>query len=226
MKTIIKSAIAVTAVCLLAGCETTGLSPRESSGTTYQSYVMNLQSGSTNAPQKVSLPLRLAVAQVGEAAPPEVMLDKLAENKKLVASVSGLPLPGDVYSDSQDYPTRIKTICNLARTTGANFVFLFGGSMDSWQQNNSWSVLDATLVGGAIFPGTKIHIEGKASGALICATNCQPVLFVNTEARQTAFSPDYFAEGKTTGVRAEVRDQLAAKLTEQLMERLPEISTH
>ncbi len=226
MKTIVKSAIAVTAVCLLAGCETTGLSPRESSGTTYQSYIMNLQSGSTNAPQKVSLPIQLAVAQVGEAAPPGAMLDKLAGNKNLVASVDGLPLPGDVYSDSENYAARIKTICNLARTTGANFVFLFGGNMDSWQQNNSWSVLDATLVGGAIFPGTKICIEGKGAGALISTTTCQPVLFVNAEARKTALSPDYFADGRTSGVRAEVRDELAAKLTEQLMEKLPEISTH
>jgi hypothetical protein len=50
MKTIIQSVMAGAAVCLLAGCGTTGLSPRESSGASYPNYILSLQSGGTNAP--------------------------------------------------------------------------------------------------------------------------------------------------------------------------------
>ena len=96
MKTIIKSVIAVTAVCLLAGCETTGLSSRERAGASYPNYILSLQSGGTNAPtQKPVVPIRLAVAQVGESAPPETMLNELTAQPTLVAWVVALPLPGE-----------------------------------------------------------------------------------------------------------------------------------
>ena len=226
MKKIIFPIAAISAICVLTGCETTGISPRESSGASYQSYIMSLQTGSTNAPQQVITPIRLAVAQVGEAAPPESMIDRLAKDKSQVASVNGMPLPGDVYYGLEDYPGRIKKLCNLARSTGADFVFLFGGTMDSWMENNSWSALDGTLVGGAIFPGTKIHVQGKAGGALISTTICQPIFFADADASQTRLSPDYFCDGKKVGLQATVRDQLAAKLTEQLMDKLSAAAIH
>src|SRR5215469_6337557 len=95
IKKIIQSAVAVAMACLLAGCETTGLSPRERSGVSYPNYILSLQSDGTNAPRKVITPIRLAVAQVGEAAPSDAMLNKLAASKTLVSSAFGLPLPGD-----------------------------------------------------------------------------------------------------------------------------------
>jgi hypothetical protein len=223
--------MAVAAVCLLAGCETTGLSPRESSGAkssgaTYKSYIMSLQCGDSGAPQKVSAPIRLAVAQVGEAAPPEAMLDKLAKEKTLVASVNGLPLPGEVYYDSQslDYPARIRTICGLARTAGADFVFLFGGTIDAWQENNSLSALDTTIVGGALMPGTKIHAEGKSAGALISTTTFRPVFFISADARDSKLSPDFFADGKKIGLESKVRDELIDKLNDQLIAKLGQLA--
>ena len=98
MKILIQSAVAVTAVCLLAGCETTGFSPRETPMVSYPNYILSLESGPaspTGAPQKIIAPIRLAVAQIGEDAPPEALLDKLAGKKTLVASVDGLPMPDD-----------------------------------------------------------------------------------------------------------------------------------
>lgn len=226
MKILIPSAMAVAAVCLFTGCETTGLSPRETAGASYPHYILCLESGGTNAPQKVSMPLRLAVMQIGEDAPPVAMLDKLTRQKALVASVSGLPLPDDLNSsDSEsDYAKRIKTICGLAQTTGANFVFLFGGNMDSWQENNSSSVMDVTVVGAAIFPGTRIHMEGKGAGVLISTATCRPVLFVSVDVRDSSFSPDFFVDGKTTGLRSKVRDELIDKLGDQFISKLTDMS--
>jgi len=228
MKTIIKSAMAVAAVCLLAGCETTGLSPREQSGASYPNYILSLQSNGASAPQKPVAPIRLAVAQIGEAAPPETMLDQLAAQKALVASVTGLPLPGEMQNNyynsanrpAGDYGTRVKTICALARASDADYVFLFGGNIDSWRANNSLSILDLTLVGGVLVPGGRTHIEGKGAGALISASSCQPVFFVSVDEQDSAASPDYLADGRTADMRAKARDELIKKLTQELLDKL------
>lgn len=236
MKIIFQSVLAVVAICLLAGCETTGLSPRESAGATYPNYILSLQHGGTNAPQKVSVPIRLAVVQIGEAAPPEAMLDKLIQKKNLVTSVIGLPLPGDTINfnlyrnnngaDFQNsvYSARVKTICGLARSMGADYVFLFGGNLDSWQENNFSSAFDITIIGGTLFPGATIHIEGKAAGALISTETCQPVFFVNAEKRDSALSPDFLVGGKTAGLRVKVRDGLVVGLNDQLINKLTDMS--
>jgi len=207
------------AVCLLAGCGTTGLSPRESSGASYPNYILSLQSGGTNAPvQKPITPLRLAVAQVGESAPPETMLDQLAGQKTRVLSVVALPLPGE----PGNYAASVKSVCNLAHAAGANYVFLFGGTVDSWRKNNPLSVLDITLVGGAILPGSEINVEGRGAGTLIETATGEAVFFVSVDAKKTAASPDYLADGKTTEMRAQVRDELIVKLTGELLKKLAE----
>lgn len=228
MKIIIQSVVAIAAVCLLAGCETTGLSPRETSGVSYPNYVFSLPSGNA-APQKLTVPIRLAVAQVGEDTPSEALLAKLAGHTALVASVTGLPLPADrinpyyrgrFNSPAPDYAARVKSLCGLARAAGADYVFLYGGSIDTWEQKNPLSVLDLTIIGGVLMPGTKIHAEGKGAGVLISAATCEPVLFVNTDTKNSATSPDFLTQGKTIGLQANIRDQLAAKLTDQLLDQL------
>jgi hypothetical protein len=196
MKKILQSVMAGVTVCLLAGCVTTGLSPREISGASYPDYILSLQSGGTNAPvQKPVAPLRLAVAQVGESAPPETMLDQLAGQKTLVASVVALPLPGELgnypgYNFNRrsdltgNYGACVKSLCNLAHTAGADYVFIFGGTVDSWRKNNSLSVLDITIVGGAILPGSEINVEGRGAGTLIETATGEPVLFVSADAKK------------------------------------------
>jgi hypothetical protein len=126
------------------------------------------------------------------------------------------------YSRNSDYPAKVKELCGIARASGANYVFLFGGDMDSWQEKNPLSVLDITIIGGALMPGTEIHVEGKGAGALVSTATCQPVLFVSADAKNSAASPDYLADGKTISMEANVRDQLAAKLTEVLLNNLSE----
>jgi hypothetical protein len=230
MKMILQAIMAVAAVWLLAGCETTGLSPREHSGVTYPNYILSLPASGTNAPPKPEVPIRLAVVQVGESAPAQAMLDKLAAEPAIIASVVGLPLPGeDSYYNHQnspktDYAGRVKTICNLARTTGADYVFLFGGNIDAWQKNNWASVFDITLIGGWLVPGTEIHVEGKSAGVLISTATVEPVLFVNAGATESAIAPDYLADGKVNSVRAKVRDQLVEKLGAEFLRRLAETS--
>jgi hypothetical protein len=230
MKTILKLSAVIAAAGLLAGCETTGLSPRESSGVSYPNYIFGLQTGPTNAPVPPPVPpIRLAVAQVGEPAPSSALLDQLAARRTLIASVSGLPLPGDAgnfgwqnreNNMSADYAARVKTVCRLAKAGGADYVFLFGGDLDTWRKNNSFSILDLTLIGGTVVPGCQINLEGKGAGVLIESASGEPVFFVNADVKRSASSPDFLAQGKTDSLRAEARDVLVEKLGGQLLDRL------
>ena len=236
MKMLVPSVVAVTTVCLLAGCESEGLSPRETATVSYPNYILSLESGPsgpTGAPRKIVAPIRLAVAQIGEDAPPEAMLDKLAGQKSLVASVTGLPLPADNFSpfgrfarQAPDYASPAKALCGLAQSAGADYVLIIGGTLDSWRHDNSLSALDATIVGGAIVPAAKINVEGRGAGTLISTATCRPVLFVSADTRTSGMSPDFLVNGKTAALDAQVRDQLAAKLTEQFLNRLGACAVH
>ncbi len=231
MKKIMQSAMAMAMVGLMTGCQTSCLSPREHSGLDYPGYVLNLQMGRTNAPpQKPVLPVHLAVAQIGETAPPQTMLDGLEARPNLIASVVSLPLPVDAGNNlgckqpdrqaTWDYASRVKAVCNLAEAAGANYVFLFGGTVDSWTRQNSLGMFDITLVGGWIIPGTRINVEGKGAGTLIEAATGQPVFLVNAEYKESALSPDCLFSGKTTEMRVHARDALARKLGEELQKQL------
>ncbi len=233
---LVQSAVAVAAICLLAGCASAGLSPHETAAVSYPNYILSLESATTgpaSAPEKIVTPIRLAVAQIGEDAPPETLLDKLAGQKTLVASVTGLPLPdenqlsyGRFGRQAADYASRVKAVCGLARVAGADYIFIVGGSLDSWQQNNLLSVLDATIVGAAIVPAAKIHVEGRGAGVLISTATCRPVLFVSADTHISGMSPDFLVDGKTAALDAQVRDQLAAKLTDRFLTQLTACAAH
>lgn len=230
---LVQSAVAVVSMCLLAGCETTGFSPRETPAVSYPNYIFSLQSGPAGPPQRIVAPIRLAVAQVGEDAPPAALLDKLAGQRILVTSVGGMPLPDGgqfpyLRSGRQepDYADQVKTACSLAQAAGADYVLLISGSLDSWEQHNSLSVLDFTILGGVMLPGVNIHVEGKEAGTLISTATCKPVLFVSADIHASALSPDFLVDGKTTTLDAKVRDQLAAKLADQFLNQLNGYSGH
>ena len=92
------------ALCVapLAGCASTGLSPREASQQNYSSFVYSLyddpaQAGAREAggeaehpPGRLKVPARVAVAQLGEVAPPEAFLEKLRAKPELFSRVQGI----------------------------------------------------------------------------------------------------------------------------------------
>ena len=230
MKKIMQLVMVVAVIGLMTGCETIGLSPREYSGLDYPGYVLSLSTNRTNAPpQKPVLPVHLAVAQIGETTPPQTMLENIEANSNLITSVVSLPLPANSMNNfgisrlrqaNGDYASRVKAVCNLAEAAGANYVFLIGGTVDSWGSQNSLGMFDLTLVGGWIIPGTKINVEGKSAGVLIEAATGHPVFFVNAEYQESAMSPDLLSGGKTTDMCVQVRGELIDKLTDELIHKL------
>jgi len=230
MKPIITVALAGVVSCFVTGCETTGLSLREHSGVDYPGYVLSLRpSNSRIVANKVAPPIRLAVAQIGESAPPRKMLEDLQQRTDLITSVISLPLPGEAtrsygYNNTPekapDYAGRIQTVCQLAQASGADYIFLFGGNMDTWSKASQLSLLDITIIGGVLIPSTEINLEGKGAGVLIDAATGQPVFFVNTENKLSKYTPDFLQDDKKTELMVQGRDDLVQKTTDEFLRQL------
>jgi hypothetical protein len=232
MKTATQVAIALVALLITTGCETGGLSKRERPGVTYPNYILSLQPKQSQKPRpQPVLPLRLAVAQVGEPAPAKILLEKLEANHSLVNSVVGLPVSAEEQDRSfnprdskqgkaDNYSAKMQSICRLAQSVGADYVFIFGGNIDSWQDGNALKVLDFTIVGAAIFPSAKIRAEGRAAGALIETATGDPVLFVSAETKSSTTSPSYQADGRSNTLQARLRDELTSKLADAFLKEL------
>jgi hypothetical protein len=218
----------------LTGCETTGLSARERGKSSYSDFVYQIARNppAQERPRPLQRPVRLAVAQIGEVAPPTDVLARLRSESDLIASAIALPLPGETQRASQGFPTqekppapdaganRVAEICQLARSLGADEVLVFGGTIDTYVSRNALAPLDFTLVGMTIFPSAKIHGEGKAAGVLINAES-QAVRFqVEAERRNSNLAPSAFQYEETDSLRIKMRDDLAMQLTEKFIRKL------
>jgi len=220
---------------LVTGCETPGSLPQKHTATDYPGYILNLAAGGTNSiAPKPALQIRLAVAQIGEPAPLKTMLASLAADPHLVASVIGLPLPGASEnrtgtgvekSPAANYAREVKAVCNLAQAGGADYVLIYGDSVETWVKQNALSMFDCTLVGAEIIPGGKINLQGRAAAALIEAPSGRPVFLLNADCRRTAPTPNFLANGKAAEMRVTASDQLAGELSAALLRKLADTAT-
>jgi hypothetical protein len=216
------------AIGLLTGCETTGLSRHERAGVTYPNYILALKPTVTaNGVRPVETPLRLAVAQVGESAPPRPLMDAL-QSSSLVRNVVGLPAPGEGSVRKEDananYVDRVESLCNLARNAGADYLFLCGGDVSLWNDPNALTVLDLTIVGAWVIPSTRICGEGKAAGAIVDVRTKVPVLFINVESSNSRMATSQSAYSKREGLSVELRAELSQAIARELLARLAERS--
>ena len=208
------------AAVFLAGCETTGLSLRDRSGAGYPRFIHALYEQPVGKPVRpIKGPISLAVAQIGETSPPQWFLDQLRARTELFSKGVGVPMPGEPVASSRDksaadasFSAQMRSLCNLSRSQGADCILLIGGSMDSGTAKNAMSVMDLTIVGGAIFPGTTVMAEGKAAGALIEAESGQVLFLVNSEARRKTQAPTHFAYDRKGTLSVELRDRLLENL--------------
>jgi hypothetical protein len=230
MKTTIQLSLACAGLLVTAGCVTTGLSSAERPGVTYPNYILSLQPRQTSSGRPtLTAPLRIAVAQVGESAPPQCLLDKLESEPLIVKSAVGIPVPGEDApfvsrnikpNKPNDYSIKLQSLCRLAQSVGADYVFIVGGEIDSWQSGNALKFLDFTIVGGAIVPSTKIHAEVRAAGALVDAATGEAVLLVSAETKSSAVSPTFLADGKTDTVKSKLRDEMSVRLGDALLQKI------
>ena len=223
----------ITSLCLvgcLTGCNTTGLSARERGVGTYSKLVYGLyekQEDSTPAPLR--FPMKLAVAQVGETAPPEGFSEKLRQSHpEWFSDVIALPLPGEAWygtngdAEKQEelFRQQADSLRRLSRQVGADYLFMVGGVMHSRAEMKPWVLLDLAILPAFLLPSQKIHIDAQAAGVLIDARSGQIMTFVNAGRSETALAPTALLDEKETTLAMAQKDPLSEALAEKLIDRL------
>jgi hypothetical protein len=232
-----------------------GLSPREVRGQDFSTYVMALYEPSAGAPRgagagaragaaeaaryetpaPLRLPVRVAVAQVGEVAPPQDVLDVLRRDPGAFASVQ--PIPGATESHG-DYPyaaaratdpagqvrraarEHIDRMRRYARDLGAEYLFLYGGTIDHATTGTPLGAADLTIVGAFLVPSKRIAGVARASGALVDVNSGRVVVSVSADAQDTRLAPSFSRETGELKMLQTLRDDVVVKLAEQLAARV------
>lgn len=223
-------------VALLAtvGCSTSGLSAHESGE---QSAPMMMYTAAdtgvpTVAPVSIRTPLMLGLAQVGEVTPPEPMLAALRARPNLFARV--LPVGGrfgegedtnrpPLSDGRQTTPAgpsardQLTHMRSMAATMGLDYLLVFGGSIDHGSQGSGLQLLDLTIVGAFVVPSHGVSVDGRAVGSLIDVRTGQIVLSFGATAKGTGAAPSAFVGSVEQGSVMRNRDELVAKLTDDII---------
>lgn len=233
------AAAAVSAFLLLAGCESAGLSPQETAANNYSMLMYSQELDTMPAvapdPEPVRGPLNVAVAQVGEIAPPQFMLDALRARSDLFGkvipisgAVAGQQLddtlayrPSDSYRPADSTPVlaqpgpalQMTRMRNMARNLGADYLLLFGGDIQHTNTETGLAVFNLTIVGAFVVPSNAIVVNGKAAGALIDLRTAQPVMSFSSESNGNGMAPSAFADNVENGSMLANRKELVKKLT-------------
>jgi hypothetical protein len=223
---------AALSLAVLAGCDSTGLSPREAAGRNFSSYVYALKphAGAADAPPaRLVLPAKVAVAQVGEVTPPTAFLKKLRSRPELfsrVEPVSGaetvepqrVPPPGDsTITAGERAREEMDRMLAVARDMGMDQLLLVGGTIDQATKENGLSLLDLTIVGAFVVPSKQVEAEARASGALIDLASGRVTLFASADASRGRLASSATQSAGELDVMREARDEVLAKLAAQVI---------
>jgi hypothetical protein len=219
----------------ICGCHRGGLSPREQGNTNYTVYLMSLydnaNAGAAGAaasgPQALRLPARVAVAQIGEVAPPQALIDYLRGQADLFARVEGVP---DMASGMELYRGQestegvrqrvnheVQRMQRFARDLGMDYLFLYGGNVDYGTRQGGLSVLDLTIVGAYLVPSRKVEAYARASGALVDLGTGRVAIVSSADARDGKLASAVTEDDAEQKVLADLREDVVGKLGEQLV---------
>jgi rhombotail lipoprotein len=231
-----KQTLSILMLILITGCES-HLSPRETRTQNYSTLILALYDNPKPAAQTTALtaPMKLAIAQVGEIAPPQAMLDHLRSQPQLFSRIEGLPgvfeelayqfnPRGQTTIDRQQMRDRVERLQRLSRDLGMDYLFLYGGSIDHYVRENPLQVLDLTIVGAFVVPSRQVRAVGKAAGALIDTRSGAIVFITSAESQETALASATTENGKEKKVLETTRDALTVRLADQLVERCREVA--
>lgn len=219
------------AVVVVCGCETTGLSVRETGSNTISHVIYSFpmkNMATTN--REINKPIRLAVVQLGETAPSSLIINELKESN-LFKSVISLPANsinqnnnrfsdgnGEIKSKQMDDKGYLAT-CQLAQQFGANYVLIYGGNIDSLVESGWASVLDMLTL-GLIVPSQTIYLEGNALGALVDVSSHEIVQLYDVNDKLTGHAPSMIAASKQIRLHRQMRDRLLVKFSEKFIRKM------
>jgi hypothetical protein len=221
-----------------AGCHS-ALSPRETRTQNFSSFVLSLYDTPQPvgaAPARVTAPIKVAVAQVGEVTPPHAMLDHLRKRPDLFARVEGIPgvffdepqwgqqAPGLSFEERRLVRERVARLQRLSRDLGVDYLFIFGGSIDHYTKENALQVLDLTIVGAFVAPSRSVKALGKAAGAMIDAHSGAVVFMTTADTEESELATATNEDGKTAQLLENTREALTSRLAKEMVERCREVA--
>jgi hypothetical protein len=230
---------------LCPGCVENGLSVRETPGHhDFSRYAMSLYEappGEAGPRRPLVLPARIAVAQIGEVTPPQAMLEALRKDKQAFAIVQSVPATPEVAEPWVSRPNatapgqqppppddalkgQAAHMLRYTRDIGADYLFLFGGTIDHATTGTGLSLADVTIVGAFTVPSKRISAEGRASGILIDARSGRVVLAVGASQSDSRLAPSAAQASDELKLLTSVRDALTTQLAEQLKARAHEVA--
>lgn len=220
----------------LSGC---GYEARRSGqGTDYAKYVFALYDDSCDrtawTTSRPRFPVNVAVAEIGELAPPPELIDGLRADTRSfrrVAAIPGIsdgdfhfdPYSRDATSGSPNTPTvpsthsALRRLERLARDTGMDYLLLVGATVDSRTHPTPASILDLTIVGAYVVPSNNLSGQARASAILIDVRTEQVVMTSSATASDNTFAPSIADQGAEDHLIRDLRDEVYQRLTKQIL---------
>ena len=238
MKKQLKWTSLILTVGLLAGCSTTGLSPREHGPNRYTQLVYSFceqQDKTAGEPEPIHTPMRLGVAQIGETAPPGELINELKMHRSLIREVTPLPLPGDIETrwnyrntnepdESEKIRRQAETLRTLGQQLETDYILVIGGNIDSSVESRPTEILDLAILPGMIIPSQKIIMNARAGGAFINVKTGQLEFLLTTTSEATDNCPSFYVDQEREKMAVAQRTVLCKQLSDELVTKL--INTH
>ena len=232
--------LAISLAGMLTGCESSGLSSHGESASTLPQLMLyaapDIQAAPT--PDQPKGPIKIALGQVGEIAPPQAMMDALRSRPDLFArvepiSVAIVPtrMANEYYYDRVNGPIahripqetaadQMQQLRATAAGLGMDYLLIFGGNVDHGHQATGLSILDITIVGAFVIPSNGVAVSGRAAGTLINAHTGQIAFNCSSETEAHGLSPSAFADTVEQVSMKNARDQLVQKLAVDAMRQM------
>ncbi len=218
-------------IVALAGCQYEGLSPHQVSGQNYSLHALTMYDNMPEtqyAPAELRLPARVAVAQVGEVAPVEAMLNKLRSDARIFSRVEGIPSADASEPRALGYWERstatgssprddMRKMREFARSIGCDYLLISGGEISSESAINNFSVLNLTIVGAFIIPGEDHRAEARANAVLIDLRTGRAVLSASTTESRKGAGATMTQNRDQQRLVGELRDSVVLKLSDEVL---------
>ena len=176
-------------------------------------------------PPELRFPVSVAVAQVGEATPPDELVDALAADPAAFTKVTGIP---GVSGSSQEYvgphddgrsatSEQVARMQRLARDVGADDLLIVGGTVDYGAEQTALSVMDLTIIGAYVVPSRDVQAHAKATAAMIDLRTGRVVRTFNAEAHRGVLAPSLAVDEGKARLLQDLRSQVAEELGRRIV---------
>ena len=180
----------------------------------------------------------MAVAELGEVAPPPLLVERFQKESRLFRRVEGIPgmadgdYASDPYSSERPCPPgaaeaaratprqAMQRMQRLSRDAGMDYLLLFGATVDSDSHRTGAALADLTIVGAYLMPSRHISGRARASAVLVDLRTNRVVLSAGTEANDTRHASAVGREGSQSHQIEQLRDKAFAELGDRVIEQI------